>query len=74
MEFLFCVWHHCQPCDIVISLWLTPSLQNYALNLVRRSPVATHRTHLNDVTQHLLPGPGTVTTSVVLYPAVGMDS
>ena len=54
------MWHHCRSCDIVISLWLTHSLQTFASFSVRRSPVATQRTHLNDVTQLLLPGPGTL--------------
>ena len=55
-------------------LWLTPSLQHFAPILVRRSPVATQRTYFIDVTQHLLPGPGTVHTSMVSYPFLGMDS
>ena len=71
---VFLLWHHCRTCDIAISPWLTPSLQNFASVLVRRSSVATQRTHLNDVTQHILPVPGTVHTNMVSYPSLGLDS
>ena len=47
---------------------------NFSYILVRRSPVSTQRTYLNDETQHLLPGPGTIHTSTSVYPAVSMDS
>ena len=63
---VFFLWHHCRTCDIAISPWLTPSLQNFASILVR--------THLNDVTQHILPVPGTVHTNMVSYPSLGLDS
>ena len=29
----FFLWHHCHPGDIVISLWLTPSLQFFAQHI-----------------------------------------
>ena len=62
------------PLRCVISLWLTPTLQNFALVLVRRSLVDMERTHLNDVTQHYTSGPGTVHTSMVSYPSAFVDS
>ena len=41
---------------------MTPLLQNFAPILVPRSPIATRRSHLNDVTQQIILGPGTVHT------------
>ena len=67
--FIF-LWHHCHLRGIVIFfLRLTPSLQIFAFIVVRRSPVFTWSTYLNDVTQHLLPGPGTTHTCLMVYPA-----
>ena len=74
MKLLDCMRHHCHLCDIVISLWLTPTLQKFAHVLVRRLLVATQRTHLYDVALLILSEPGIVHTSMVLYPSAGMDS
>ena len=74
MELLYFIWHHCNLCDIVISLWLTPSLQYAGYVLVRQLIVATQRTHLYDVALLILPKPGIVHASMVLYPSAGMDS
>ena len=44
---------------------MTPLLHNFALILVRLSPVATQRALLHDLSQHVLPLAGTVHTSMV---------
>ena len=74
MELLYFIWHQCHLCHIVISLWLTLTLQNFAPVLVRRALVAMQRTHLYDVAQLILAQPGIVHTSMVLHPSAGMDS